>query len=277
MKTDFTDYKFRCSSLGKLMVGVKPNLSEKQQAELIRLSTKQSDGSITEKQTITLGDLIKKRDAKPELSATTISYLRELHVQEVFGKTTEIKSKYLDKGIQVEEQSLTMYSNMIGKPFYKHKERKDDDFITGEPDNAKGIIRDIKSSWDISTFPMYEDGIKNQVYYWQLQGYMELFDVDDAELIYCLVDTPDLLIEDEQRRMSWKLGFIDLPENLANEIERNMRFSDVPDELRCRVFPLKRDKKAMKQLQEQIKLCREYMNSLSEILGGRIINAEKAA
>lgn len=277
MKIDFTDYKFRCSSLGKLMTGVKPNLTEKQEQTLSGLKSKQADNKITDKQLVTLGQLIEKRDAKPDLSATTKSYLKELHAQEVFGKTSEIKSKFLDKGIQVEEDSITLYSDIIGRPFYKNKERRSDDWITGEPDNAKDKIRDIKSSWSLDTFPMYETALKNQDYYWQLQGYMELFDLDDAELIYCLVDTPEMLVDDEKRRTSWKLGMIELTEELENEIERNMRFDDIPQELRCRVFPVQRDRNAMAQLREQITRARNYMTQLSEELGGRLIENQTAA
>ena len=83
MRTDFTDYNFRCSSLGKLMVGVKPNLTDNQKELLESLISKQRGGNITDKQLVTLGQLIEKRDAKPTLSTTTKSYLEQLHKEEV--------------------------------------------------------------------------------------------------------------------------------------------------------------------------------------------------
>lgn len=269
-RTDFTDYKFRCSALGKLMVGVKPNLTDKQHDLLLTLQAKQKDGKITDKQLVQLGQLIDKRDAKPTLSATTKSYLEQLHKEEVFGKRDEIRSKYLDKGIQVEEQSITLYSEITDMLFVKNKERKSNDFITGEPDNTQGKIRDIKSSWSLSTFPMHDDQLTNFDYYWQLQGYMELFDLEESELIYCLVDTPEELIQDEMRRTSWKMGYLELPKDLEDEIRSNMTFSDIPKELRCKVFKVERDRIVMRQLEEQIIRCRMYLNNLSVKLGSMV-------
>jgi len=265
---DFSNYKFRCSANGNLMTGVKPNMTEKQKELLSTLQVKQQSLKITDKQLITLGQLIEKRDAKPTLSATAKSYLQQLHKEEVFGKREDVRSKYLDKGIQVEEQSITLYSELTGQLFIKNKERRENDFITGEPDNTQGKIRDIKSSWNLATFPMHDTELKNQMYYWQLQGYMSLFDFKESELIYCLVDTPEELIADEMRRTGWKLGFVaDIPDELESEIRRNMTFSDIPKELRCKVFHVERDDSQIKLLENQIKLARKYLNELSESLG----------
>jgi len=271
---DFSKHLFRASSSGKLMTGVKPNLTANQAKLLGDLKDKQVDGKITDKQLITLGNLLDKQLAKPTLSTTTKTYLEQLHKEVIFDKAAPLTSKYLDKGIQVEEASISLYSDVTDTLFIKNKERKNNDFLTGEADNVQGKIRDIKSSWDLSTFPMFEDEIPNKDYYWQLQCYMELWNIDEAELIYCLVDTPLTLIEDEKRRMSWKMGFIDLPDDMALEIEKNMMFNDVPAEFRCKVYHVKRDKAAMKQLQDQIERCRAYLNGLSEALADKLaINA----
>ena len=265
---NFDKYKFRCSALGNLMTGAKANLTEKQKLLLSTLQQKQQSLKITDKQLITLGQLIEKRDAKPTLSATAKSYLQQLHKEEVFGKREEIKSKYLDKGIQVEEQSITLYSELTNQLFIKNKERRENDFITGEPDNSQAKIRDIKSSWSLSTFPMHDKELKNPIYYWQLQGYMDLFDFKESELIYCLVDTPEELIADELRRTSWKMGFTaDIPSDLEEEIRNNMTFNDVPLELRCKVFHVDKDEQGIKLLHQQVKLARTYLNELSEALG----------
>ena len=160
--------------------------------------------------------------------------------------------------------------------FIKNKERKSNEFITGEPDNTQGKIRDIKSSWSLSTFPMHDDRLTNIDYWWQLQGYMELFDLEESELIYCLVDTPEELINDEMRRTGWKLGFTaDIPDDLEAEIRSNMTFSDIPAPLRVKVFKVERDRLAMRQLEEQVIRCRTYLNNLSVKLGGYIQTNDK--
>lgn len=291
--TDFTNYLFRCSSLGKLMTGVKPNLTENQEKTLVGLIEKKDAGKITEKQMITLGDLLEKKHAKPSLSKTTQSYLKELHRNEVFCRSSEITSKFLDKGIQCEERSLTLLCKTEGNWFQKNKERFKNDFITGEPDNTQGKIRDIKTSWNFSTFPMYETEIPNKDYWWQLQGYMALTGMDEAELIYCLVDTPFKLIDDELRRMDWKFDIMDgngeireksiplVVEMITNHIfsrdtlreycetspnvreEWFMNFNEIPPEMRIKKFEVRKDQKAIESLYGQVEMGREFLNDLS--------------
>jgi len=291
---NFDNYLFRCSSLGKLMVGVKPNLTENQEKEMIRLLENQSKGKITEKQTITLGDLLDKKNAKNELSTTTKNYLTEIHKEVLFKRRSDLKNKYLDKGIQVEDISFTLYSNVSKKPFYKNKERLYNDFFQGEPDNKTAKIRDIKSSWDYSTFPFYETEISNKDYICQLNGYIDLTGLEEAELIYCLVDTPFKIINDELRRSDWKFNIMDNDGNIRDEsiklvvemvsnmlythgglveycnenpavnIEWFEDFREVPENLRVKIFETKKDENLIKTMKEQVVKCREYLNGLTE-------------
>lgn len=290
---NFENYLFRCSSLGKLMVGVKPALTSNQESELERLLEKSKEGKITEKQQITLGELLAKKHAKNELSVTTKNYLNELHKQVLFKRKSDLKNKYLDKGIQVEEQSLTLYSKVSNFPFYKNEEFFKNDFICGTPDNFKGKIRDIKSSWDYTTFPFYDTEIKNLDYIYQLNGYMLLTGLKQAELIYCLVDTPFKIINDELRRADWKFNIMDNDGNiraesikLVTEIVSNMiytckglelfcsenpavkldwftDFREIPENLRVKIFKIEIDENLIKTLYFQIEKAREYLTNLS--------------
>ncbi len=255
----FDNYLFRCSSLGKL------------------LTEPQSKAD---------------KDAG-NLSKTTENYLKEIHKEVLFKRKKDLVSKYLDKGIQVEEQSLTLYSNYTKTPFYKNKDFFKNEFICGTPDNAKGKIRDIKSSWDYSTFPFYDTKITNNDYIAQLNGYMELSGINEAELIYCLVDTPHKIINDELRRADWKYNIIDGNGNvndetipLVVEIVSNMiythdglleycetnpavkidwfiDFREVPEKLRVKVFKIKKDTELIEKLYSRIFKAREYLNNLS--------------
>jgi hypothetical protein len=290
---NFENYLFRCSSLGKLMVGVKPALTSNQEVELERLSEKNKEGKITENQIITLGKYLEKKHAKNELSTTTQNYLNEIHKQVLFKRKSDLKNKYLDKGIQVEEQSLTLFSNVSNFPFYKNEDFFKNDFICGTPDNCKGKIRDIKSSWDYTTFPFYDTEIKNNDYICQLNGYMELTGLNEAELIYCLVDTPFKMINDELRRADWKFNIMDNDGNIREEsiklvveIVSNMiytskgledfcienpavklewftDFREIPENLRVKIFTIQKDENLIKTLYSQIEKAREYLTNLS--------------
>ena len=260
---DFNNYKFRCSSLGNLMTG-SLGLTDNQGLELSRLEEKESQGKeLTPLQVIKKAELINKRD-NPELSETTKSYLLEIFIEQVYGRKKDLTNKYLEKGLLCEEDSLQLLSDYKGKFLLKNKERFNNEFITGEPDYVGDIIIDTKSSWDLFTFHKAE---LTKNYEWQLRGYMALKGIEKAELAYCLVDAPLHLILDEQRRLSYKMGVIDTDTDeayleAAEQIEKNLTFSDIPTKEKVKIFEVQRDEKSEKELYERIKLCRDYLNKL---------------
>jgi len=296
MRTDFTDYLFRCHALGKLMTGVKVGLTPKQEETFQDLMKRfQGEGrALTEKQEQTFFDLGAKRSAKPELSSTSKTYLNEIHQHEALGRTNHIAAKYLDKGLQVEHLSASLYSEVTGRPIFKNKEHRQNQFIKGTADNAFKKIRDLKSSWSLSTFPLYEVGITNSDYEWQLQGYMDLWDMDEAELIYCLVDTPAPLIDDEIRRLGWKTDLLTFDGSIREEniplvvelvgnhiftrdglenycqLSANVHlewfedFTEIPADLRVKIFHTQRSPEMLEALYDQIGNARAHLNGLSK-------------
>lgn len=265
-KIDWNKYKFRSSAVGNLMKGLPKGLTEKQQTELIKLQDKQAIGKITENQIVTLGKLLEKKNAKPKLSTGAKTYLEKLFKEEYFGKKTDISSKFMEKGNEVEEKSITLYSKVTGTFFVKNKEHFENDYLTGTPDMIKDKVPDIKSSWNLETFPMFDTELKNDLYYWQVMAYMELTGVHKGEVVYCLVDTPDHLIQDEIRRQAWLNGYIDIPAEFESEIIDKMTFSDIPEKYRVKAFEVVYDKKTVKQMYAMIKLARNYMQELENVL-----------
>lgn len=302
MKLDFSNHLFRCSQLGQFMGELKPNLTAKQKETLVAYQEKQKTGKITEKQTITLGSLIEKRDAKPELSKTAINKLREIHMEVLYNRSEDISSKYLDKGIAVEEQSKDLDSKIRRLLITDHPPRQNNSFITGQADAINGeIVIDYKSSWTRKTFPLYDNKVPTIAYYWQLQGYMWLYGKQDAELVYCLIDTPAEQVNDELRRLNWKHGIsIDMdfvsPEHIPLIVETvtnhiytseglieycaqstmveldwfEKSFVPVPDPLRHRVFKIERDEKAIEAIKTHVKMARKELMNLTETIAERL-------
>ena len=104
----------------------------------------------------------------------------------------------MQKGIDCEQASIDLLNTAefrFSKPYIKNTERKSNDWITGECDiydPESRLIRDIKTSWSMYTFPLFDTECKD--YEWQMRGYMWLWDCDTASVDYCLVDTPEHLI-----------------------------------------------------------------------------------
>lgn len=305
---NFDTYTFRAHSIGKIMGGIPKPLS-KDQSETLEAYEKRFSGEGRKLTDIQLGKLIdlrRKRDAKCKLTDSSKKYLEKIVWEEVTGRRQVLTAKYLDKGIQVEEKSISLYSRINKSFFRKNTERKHNEFFEGEPDNAKDIIRDIKSSWSYKTFPLTETKINNSDYEWQVQIYMDLFRLKKAELIYCLVDTPFKLLNEEIRRMDYKYDLTDLEGNVKKEniplvVETVCNhiftleglkdfcnqssvvflkwfegvFKEVPEELRVKTFYFDYDPKMISQAKEMVNLSRDYMNKILENVGLEIINNQK--
>tara|TARA_R110001592_G_scaffold54628_1_gene167061 strand:+ start:1480 stop:2118 length:639 start_codon:yes stop_codon:yes gene_type:complete len=145
-----------------------------------------------------LGKIMTNPRKKTELlSATCKTYIKELVKEDLFGYKSTIDSKYLTKGIDMEDTSIDLYNEVHGTLYLKNTERLSNEFITGECDiNAEDKIIDIKSSWSLETFPASPEDVNNKDYEWQLRGYMMLYNKPKAELAYCMVSTPDYLLKE---------------------------------------------------------------------------------
>ena len=295
----FNKYLFRCSSLGNIMVGnSKTLITDKQRVELDLLNTKHFDEKITDKQNEKRLYLINKRDAPPELSQGSKTHCNDIMKGVLFNRERSFHSKYTDKGNEVEEKGLTLASKVLNDVMFKNEKHYSNDFIKGTPDRVVvgEIVDDIKCSWDLHTFPLFEDYTKNNLYKWQLKGYAWLTDCIDARLIYCLVDTPYNIIQDELRKLDWAISFLDgngniHPDKIPNVVDKismmiytregleifchqdiNIKlewfddFVEIPEKLRVKKYDIELLDSDIEQIKEQVILSREYMNTKSSEL-----------
>lgn len=215
-----------------------------------------------------IGHLMTDSRTKSEpLSKTAKSYIEKLFKEKEFGYYENISSRYLDKGIENEDIAIQMASEVFNWDFVvKNEVRFNNEFVTGEPDIlTDNLLADIKCSWDMGTFPMFENEIPNKMYYWQLQTYMMLTDMPQAELVYCLTNTPFQIVEDEVRRAHWKLNLIDEDLDVREAVQASHNFDHIPTELRVKRFVVEKDEQAFEKIKEKVKLAREYYESLRTI------------
>jgi hypothetical protein len=218
-----------------------------------------------------LGHIMTESRTKNDLSETTKTHLIDVYVANRYGRQEDIQSKFIEKGLAVEEDSITLYSR-IKKDFYKKNEdHLKNSWIKGTPDlyvgeniNQATEIIDIKSSWDIYSFMRVLTKDVNKMYYWQLQGYMDLTGATSATLAYCLVDTPAQLIEDEKRRLMWKMGVATSESPLyleaCEELDRAMTFGDIPIHERLIEFKIERNEADILKIHSRVEECRKWLN-----------------
>jgi len=216
-----------------------------------------------------IGKIMTSPKTKGELlSKTAKTYIHEIILREKYGINKEFSSRYTDKGNQVEDIAIAMANEVLDVGFiYKNSEYFQNDWITGTPDVITDeILLDVKCSWDATTFPFFETEIPTKDYFYQLQGYMWLTGKTESLLIYCLVDTPLEIVEDEIRRAHWKFHKLDEDLELRQEIECKHIFANIPMNKRIKIFEVKRDEKVIEQIKEKIEVARLYYDSLYKIL-----------
>lgn len=216
-----------------------------------------------------IGKLMATPRSKTELlSQTARSYIHELVIEHKYGIRKEFSSRYTDKGNAVEDESIALVNEVLDFKFiYKNEENLSNDWITGTPDvNTDEVLLDVKSSWDATTFPFFDTEIPNKDYYYQLQGYMWLTGKQQSILAYCLVDTPIEMVEDEVRRVHWKLHKIDEDLDLRDEVQKKHQFSHIPKNRRVKVFYVQKDEQVIEHIKKKIELAREYYNALMNVL-----------
>lgn len=226
-----------------------------------------------------LSELIRKRDASPELSDTAKALVRKVWLRNEKGIYETIKSKFLDKGIIKEEDSISLITEVEGVLYVKNEERIENKFFTGEADIVKDfenkrLVIDTKTSWSADTFMASKPTLDYEV---QGQIYMELWSADEFELKFCLVDTPQNLVQREKDNAKYKYfsgdmtdAELDLLEKsmypIYDQIDRNMVFSDnerIKKEECIKTFYFKRDREMYNKLVEKVKLAREYYKTLT--------------
>lgn len=202
--------------------------------------------------------------ASPEkntLPAGAITELDKMISQQLLNWRDEMDFLELQKGIHCENESIELYNERKDTFYTKNVDRiykdtssgliidhdtglifdRSQPVLTGECDildkNASLVI-DIKTSYSKKSHPLNLKASK--LYEWQLRAYMYLYDVDHAELAYCLVDTPH-----EFRR------------KFEHDTWHEMH--DVDDKYKLSTLIIKRDLEKEQQLLNRIKLCKKYV------------------
>lgn len=152
-----------------------------------------------------------------------------------------------EKGKRCEEESIELYNEVNDTFYVKNVERITKDFLTGECDLIdfkESLVIDIKTAYSKATYPLVLK--MSKLYEWQLRSYMHLYDVDHAELAYCLVNTPDDLIQ-KKDPLEWH--------NVDN----------VRNDLKVSTLRIERDLVKENQLINRLRTCADYVYEQLEL------------
>lgn len=150
----------------------------------------------------------KKRN--PELGKTAIKEFRKVYRMNKFGRDFPITNKYVQKGIEQEQEAITVFQKYLIEVMGTHTHltkntvRFENDFFSGEPDNFDlknpKLGYDIKSPWSLESFPMDGDELDME-YEYQNQTYMDLTGRDEWWTVSVLVNAGEHQLNNE--KMKW--------------------------------------------------------------------------
>lgn len=187
--------------------------------------------------------LTNPRSKSEVLSKTVQSYCEEWVKTVIYGHEKEVKSKYLEKGKLLEDESIRLYSQYKNGLFLlKNDQRFENEFFTGEPDVDDEIIYDFKNSWDAFTFPLFDEEADPD-HVAQVNVYMNLTGKTQAKVVYTLQNTPESMHYVQQ-----------------------FDYSAVDVKYRIREFDVAYNEELIKTLEERVLLCREYIASITKNL-----------
>ena len=201
------------------------------------------------------------RNKNEKLGQTCKTYLEDWSKEQIYGRRKEITSKYFDKGIQVEDESIDFIIRHLNLPMViKNEQYFENEYITGTPDLIiESEVIDLKNSFDAFTFPLFDHDIPDKNYYWQVQGYMALCDLRKARVIYTLINTPEEIVDKEVNSLLYKGTY---SEEKEQKIRSYHNYDSIPVKFRIKEFSVYRDDEAIQKIYDRVVECREYIDTL---------------
>lgn len=283
--TDFSKTLIRCSAIGMIMTESrgKTNLEKYNDAvqllndehikydAIVNKESKSAANKIEKLKKVQseVDELFKIKD-NIELSDTCKTYLIQAYVLSKYGRVREIVTKQMVKGTISEEDSIELFSILENKYYQKNTDRISNEFICGTPDMFDGEtlftsteIIDIKSCWDLFTYLSNVESPENSNYYWQLQGYMALTGAKIGTIAYCLVNTPESLIEGEKYQLLKRMDVVtEEDSDYKMELKKlyaNRKFDDIPMSERLLTFSIDRNDEDIEKIYKKVVKCREFI------------------
>lgn len=189
------------------------------------------------------GQIMTNPRVKTELlSETTKTYVFDWLKENIYGYRKELNNKYVTKGLELEDEAIDKAIELLDLPFtLKNEQFYENEYFTGTPDLIiKDTVYDIKCSWSAFTFPLFEEKIPNINYKYQVNVYMHLLGLKKAKVIYVLLNTPDSLLNWEEKH----------------------NYDDLDKKFRIKVYEFEYDEMIINDLKERVENIRSFIKEL---------------
>ena len=203
------------------------------------------------------------------LSQTAKTHLKQVYIREKYGRSKDIQTKAMTKGLECEDDSIFMLSKFQGELYQKNEERFTNDYITGLPDIiTTDTIIDVKTCQDIWTFHDKVGEPLPDLYYAQIQAYLWLTGLTKGQISYCLTDATPQMVMDEQLYAFRKGNYVTelSPEYIqkCQEIEKSMTYGDIPLSERIWTVLVQKDQDFIEKIPQKVEKARQYLQEYDD-------------
>lgn len=258
--------QFRCSSLGKITVGMSltphglTDIQAKRLQELIDKGSKAKE----------VKELIDKRDKAPELklSAGAKTYIEDVWYGDHFGFQKAFHNKYVEKGNIKEDASIKALSKFLGFMTVKNEQYLSNEFIHGTPDIRLNIPKctiDTKNVYYPNGLSFFQEEKEKNDYIWQIHGYNYLDKKEVGFVARILMNPPAHILEKEVWTY-WKNSGNDGQPNdeFRKDVEEMFNFESYDISERVNLFRVDTTENDIKIIQKAVELANEHYNELTE-------------
>lgn len=279
---NYKTYKVNCTSIHSFLTSPKDNKppTDNEIQDFLRFLNKDSI-RITPPQIETLRKVIHKRISyDPErLSETAIKELIKTYAFEEYGCSgISYGGNWIptEKGRLAEPGAVELLSKLDGIPYKKNEKLYKGRWFKGIPDiivknedkSVKKVI-EIKIPTSLADYFHVLNGGLDLQHEWQMRGYLDIFKCAAGEVIYCLVNMPEVIYEAEKQRITNVLTNISAPqeeiERQLKQLHANMHYDHIPESQRIIRFPVEHDHNLIKSAHQRVKLARTHLQKMHEL------------
>lgn len=209
------------------------------------------------------------------LSKVAENYLIKRYGWEKFAKKTASTGNqfaFYEKGTLLEGEAVELLSRLDRVKYVRNTKLVTNDYLLGKCDIIspdRKMIIDTKVSWNISTFMTALNGPLKAMYWYQMQGYLELYNVDHGYVCFCLLNTPVELVEREKVKLLNKYVFGEINredyEKKMESLELSLTYNNIPLKRRVIRFRVNRYPDLMPKIQWKVEKCREWLTNFESL------------
>ena len=274
---DWSGFKIHCSRISEIMVKPKEFFKPPPAKDFIAYNKLIA----IEQPTATQQEKMKAFELRlanyyepPRLSETAVKYLIKRYAHERYGSrmaAVGLAKATAAKGNALEAEAVEILSRLHKIDYKKPVSCSENDYLLGRCDayclTNKKVV-DVKTAWNINTFMLALYQQIPLLYWFKMQGYLELYDCDYGEICYVLLNTPAHLIEQERDAITKKYMFGEVnKERYEDELEKlstMYSYDRIPLKRRVITFSIERDRAILPKIYSKVEMCRQWLNEFEK-------------